>query len=273
MAPDRIDDKPKELGARILESGFQLLAPRAAGATRLSAIGYWSPTIFVQVCTCIQSFMQVYTCVTPKADRSLPERSRSASVDQTRQRLLDAAAKVFSRDGFQGATTREIAREADVNEVTLFRHFLSRDELVKATLERGLMEECRFIEQQPSWSEDLRIGIANYVRAYNALLENKEALSRALIGEARLLPDSVRQMVLGLVAPLKLKLIALLRAAQEAGLVRQDVNLACAVDILRDALYSGMLARTAWGREAYSVDEYLETVIETFVRGIESRRS
>ncbi len=232
-----------------------------------------SGVIFLQVCTCIHPPLKVCTFMSSKADRPLPERSRSASVDQTRQRLLDAAAKIFSRDGFQGATTREIAREADVNEVTLFRHFRSRDELLKATLERGLLEECRFIEQHPSWSTDLRTGIANYVRAYNALLENKEALSRALIGEARLLPDSVRQMVVGLVEPLKQKLIERLRAAQEAGLVRQNLNLACAVDILRDALYSGMLARTGWGREAYSVDEYLETVIETFVRGIETRRS
>ena len=38
----------------------------------------------------------------------------------TRQRLLDAAARVFARSGLEGATTREIAREAKVNEVTLF---------------------------------------------------------------------------------------------------------------------------------------------------------
>jgi AcrR family transcriptional regulator len=207
-----------------------------------------------------------------KLDRPFPERSRSASVDLTRQKLLDAAAKVFSRDGFQGATTREIARHAGLNEVTLFRHFRTREELLKATLERGLQEECASIDEQPAWSQDLRAGIAGYVYAYYALLENKEALSRALIGEARLLPDSVRKMILAMVQPLKTKLIARLQAAQKAGLVRNDINLACVVDILRDALHSGMLARTAWGRSAYSVKDYLETVIETFVRGIEARK-
>jgi AcrR family transcriptional regulator len=195
------------------------------------------------------------------------------SPDLTRQRLLDAAAKIFSRDGFQGATTKEIAREANVNEVTLFRHFKTREELLKATLERGLSEECRIIEEHSSWSKDLRTGIADYVRAYNGLLEKKEALSRALIGEARLLPASVRQMILRAVEPLKRKLVDHLRSAQQAGLVRDDVNLICAVDILRDALHSGMLARTGWGRESYSTEEYLESVIEIFIRGIETRRS
>jgi AcrR family transcriptional regulator len=38
------------------------------------------------------------------------------SSDLTKKRILAAAALVFSTDGFQGATTREIAREAGVNE-------------------------------------------------------------------------------------------------------------------------------------------------------------
>ncbi len=40
---------------------------------------------------------------------------------ETEQRILDAAMRVFGRDGVSGATTREIARVARVNEVTLFR--------------------------------------------------------------------------------------------------------------------------------------------------------
>lgn len=203
------------------------------------------------------------------SSRPTPDRPRSGSVDQTRQSLLVAAAKVFSRDGFQAATTREIAREANVNEVTLFRHFRTRTELLKATLEGGLAAELAAIEKHGSWKEDLRSGIRSYVREYNALLEKKEALSRALIGEARLLPDSVREMILELIKPLKEQLIARLAEAQQAGVVRKEVNLACAVDILRDALHSGMLARTGWGGRSYSLEDYLETLIDTFVRGIE----
>jgi AcrR family transcriptional regulator len=154
--------------------------------------------------------------------------------------------------------------------VTLFRHFRTRTELLRATLEGGLAAELAAIEKHGSWKKDLRAGISSYVREYNALLEKKEALSRALIAEARLLPDSVREMILELVNPLKQQLIARLSEAQEAGVVRKDVNLACAVDILRDALHSGMLARTGWGRRSYSLEEYLDTLIDTFVRGIEA---
>ena len=50
--------------------------------------------------------------------------------EPTRQHLLDAAARVYSDVGFRGATTRRIADEAGVNEVTLFRLFGSKAALI-----------------------------------------------------------------------------------------------------------------------------------------------
>src|SRR3954466_8351143 len=52
----------------------------------------------------------------------------------TRERLLAAAARVYARVGLNGATTRGIAAEAGVNEVTLFRHFKSKDRLLAAVV-------------------------------------------------------------------------------------------------------------------------------------------
>ena len=50
--------------------------------------------------------------------------------EPTRQHLLDAAARVYAEVGFRGATTRRIAEEAGVNEVTLFRLFGSKTALI-----------------------------------------------------------------------------------------------------------------------------------------------
>lgn len=52
----------------------------------------------------------------------------------SRERILDAAARVYAKHGFKGATTRLIAIEADVNEVTLFRTFGSKGALLEAVL-------------------------------------------------------------------------------------------------------------------------------------------
>jgi AcrR family transcriptional regulator len=48
----------------------------------------------------------------------------------SRQKLLDAAARVYSTAGFRGATTRRIADEAGLNEVTIFRLFGSKAALL-----------------------------------------------------------------------------------------------------------------------------------------------
>ena len=52
-----------------------------------------------------------------------------------KERLLGAAVQVFSEKGFSGASTREIARRARVNPVTLFRTFNSKEQLYAAAVD------------------------------------------------------------------------------------------------------------------------------------------
>jgi AcrR family transcriptional regulator len=53
---------------------------------------------------------------------------------ENRCRILEAAARVYALFGFRGATTRRIAEEAGVNEVTLFRTFGSKEALIAEAL-------------------------------------------------------------------------------------------------------------------------------------------
>ena len=54
------------------------------------------------------------------------------SPEETRERILGAAREVIARKGKRGATTREIADVAGVNEATLFRHFGTKEALIVA---------------------------------------------------------------------------------------------------------------------------------------------
>ena len=54
-----------------------------------------------------------------------------------RDKILRAAVTVFAEVGFRGATTRRIAQEAGVNEITLFRHFGSKDRLLHEAISRS----------------------------------------------------------------------------------------------------------------------------------------
>jgi AcrR family transcriptional regulator len=60
----------------------------------------------------------------------------SSNPDQTRARIMQAASKLFTEKGFAGTTTRAIAELAGVNEVTLFRHFGTKEKLAKAIMDQ-----------------------------------------------------------------------------------------------------------------------------------------
>jgi AcrR family transcriptional regulator len=64
--------------------------------------------------------------------RKISDAGRSASPEETRERILTATREVIGRKGKRGATTREIADVAGVNEATLFRHFGTKEALLIA---------------------------------------------------------------------------------------------------------------------------------------------
>jgi TetR/AcrR family transcriptional regulator len=66
-----------------------------------------------------------------------PGRCRMAGSDR-RAQLIEVALDVFSRRGFRGATTKEIAAEAGVAEAVIFHHFPSKDALYTAVLDSRL---------------------------------------------------------------------------------------------------------------------------------------
>ena len=54
------------------------------------------------------------------------------------QRILDAATQLFATSGYNGVSTRDIARAAEVNETSIYRHYPGKRELFLATLDTEL---------------------------------------------------------------------------------------------------------------------------------------
>jgi len=71
----------------------------------------------------------------PKSPPPAPVRIPRPSADATRDRIVAAAADLFSERSFDGATTREIATRAGVTQPLLNYHFRSKDELWRAAVD------------------------------------------------------------------------------------------------------------------------------------------
>jgi TetR/AcrR family transcriptional regulator len=60
------------------------------------------------------------------------------SADERRGQLVEVAIDLFSRKGFNGTTTREIATAAGVTEAIIFRHFKTKEQLYTAIIDQRL---------------------------------------------------------------------------------------------------------------------------------------
>ena len=85
-----------------------------------------------------------------------------AAPDSTRNRIIDAALEIFAIRGFKGATTKDIAKRAKVNEVTLFRLFKSKKALFTAAVN----------ERSPLAMIDKRVGFDKRRPVEECLFEN-----------------------------------------------------------------------------------------------------
>jgi AcrR family transcriptional regulator len=80
------------------------------------------------------------------------EFDRSARKAQTRARLLEAAALVYARQGFSGATLDEVAAEAGLTKGAVYSHFGSKENLLLALMEEHLARQV--LEQVALFDRD-----------------------------------------------------------------------------------------------------------------------
>ncbi|MEM6447643.1 MAG: helix-turn-helix domain-containing protein [Cyanobacteria bacterium P01_D01_bin.123] len=127
---------------------------------------------------------------------ALAKLSVTQSKPSSRERLIDAAAQLFSAQGLVETTTRQIAELAGVNEVTLFRQFDSKYGLLL-----GLLQDDRIMQQwldlvpYPGASGDAVAALQACIKERLNLLAQYPELTRSLVGEAaNFSPDTRRAL-------------------------------------------------------------------------------
>ncbi len=76
-----------------------------------------------------------------KRRRRYDATNRRARARQTQEAIVDAAGRLFVRNGFQATTITAVAAKAGVSEETIYKRFRNKTGLVRAILERGLAGE------------------------------------------------------------------------------------------------------------------------------------
>jgi AcrR family transcriptional regulator len=187
----------------------------------------------------------------------------------TDERILDAATRIFAKEGVSGATTRKIALAAKVNEVTLFRHFKTKEELLRqVVLQCSKRFEHVFTEAPFETKADLRRTVHAFAMNYARMLDENEDFIRTFFGEMTRHPELCRRLFVDSAKPVRLRFIAYLQAAQKSRLLRADLDVPTAADSLTGMLVIGMIRRPLTETH-YTSERYIKTCLELFIRGIE----
>jgi AcrR family transcriptional regulator len=125
-------------------------------------------------------------------------KAMSVPTNPTRQKLIQAALELFAAQGI-GTTTRKIAEHAEVNEVTLFRHFGNKSGLLLAVFEdseafRQIGESLvRAVSASPQANSQVDQTLRVYASECLHAMKNVSQLICSVVGEADQYPSENRR--------------------------------------------------------------------------------
>lgn len=177
-----------------------------------------------------------------------------------RQRILDAAARVYARHGFRGATTRLIATEAGVNEVTLFRTFGSKAALFEE-LARGFASTspAGSLPEEPVNPER---ELTEWATATLAHLRASRSFFRKSFADLEERPDAARSACRG-PSHASQALSAYVARLQKRGLADRHADVPTAVAMLLSAFFGDAMRRDVM---PHAFPEPVESAPRKYVR-------
>lgn len=183
-----------------------------------------------------------------------------------RDQLLDAAARLYAEAGYRGATTRRIAMQAGVNEITLFRHFGSKDALMREAIMRaGATPAHQVLPEVP---RDPQRELRDWATGHIAQLRERRSLIRTCMGEIEEHPGifSAHNSPPALAAA---ALSRYLRRLREVGMAKAPFDETAASAMLIGALFADAMGRDIMpGLYRNEPDEAVEQYLQLFLRGL-----
>lgn len=142
----------------------------------------------------------------------------------TRKKIIEAAFEMISSKGYQGATTREIARLAGVAEVTIFRHFTNKETLFADVL-KSFSAIPTLVELLPTLKKmNYEDGVKTLTIRFVARLEELRDWIRILNTEVGYAPEILQEQYNGFMNQVFTILTDYFDAVYDRGLLRADLE-------------------------------------------------
>jgi TetR/AcrR family transcriptional regulator, fatty acid metabolism regulator protein len=200
------------------------------------------------------------------------EPSRAGGGDK-RERILDAAERVFAEHGFFAARVSEIAKEAGVADGTIYLYFKSKDELLislfESRMDRFNARLAAAIPQDGRPTDKLLAAIKTYLR----LVRDERLVAEVLTIELRQSAKFMKEASNPKFGDLLRMLAGFVSEGQAAGELSADVPAPIVARMIFGILDELALAWLLQRGEKFDIVRAADWVGALVTRGLENRRS
>lgn len=188
--------------------------------------------------------------------------------DETSLKIMNAALVVLQKEGSR-ATTKKIAAESGFNELTIFRKFKNKNNLINATKEYYLKLLMEKLEDAFDYTEDE--GIEEFLRiTFFGILNLEESdfdILRLAMEEVRESPNN-NSIILEVAMFIIKKLEEFFKIKIEKGIVRDINTRSIAVMCFNSIFQSVILWRIYSIDVGFDTNQYVDNMLNMLLEGI-----
>lgn len=189
--------------------------------------------------------------------------------DNTSEKIIKATLVVLKKEGFEKATTKKIAAEAGVNELTIFRKFETKANLIKATKEYHIeilvnkLEDIFDFGEYESIEEFLKITFFGIL----TLDENDFSIIRVAMEEVRNVPDE-KLLISVITDTIVNKLDAFFNLQIEKGIIK-DINTQSISVMCYSSLFQSVILWKIYNKSlGFETNHYVDDLLKILFEGI-----
>ncbi|MCJ8169033.1 TetR/AcrR family transcriptional regulator [Atopomonas sediminilitoris] len=189
---------------------------------------------------------------------SLVERGELTDPQSARGKLLQCAAHLFRHKGYERTTVRDLAGAVGIQSGSIFHHFKSKDEILRAVMEETILYNTALMRDALNHAQGARERVLALIRCeLQSIMGGTGEAMGVLVYEWRSLSDEGRGYILKLRDVYEQMWLTELAAAKTEGLLQGDPF------VLRRFLTGALSWTTTWFKQegSMSLDELAQSAL------------
>lgn len=183
------------------------------------------------------------------------------------QQIIDAAVRVFARNGFYNSRVSDIAREAGIASGTIYLYFKTKDEILVTLFREKMAAFVSALRTEIARERDPEAKIRRLVRLHFEVLEASPDMAEVVQVELRQGQKFFRGASAHEISAYFELIGSILREGVAGGVFRRDLPVKVATKMLFGAMDQ---VTTSWvlGKRGYRLADAAEPVANTFLKGV-----